>query len=84
MTPEENLQETSEEGPSFPRPWYYRPEYMIPMLIFWPSGSLLVLRSPWNKNTRVGGAAWAMLIVGAVMAFKWIQAGAYQPIATFY
>ena len=32
----------------------------------------------------VGGAAWAVMIVGAFMAFKWIQAGAYQPIATFY
>ena len=32
----------------------------------------------------VGGVAWAVLIVGAFMGFKWLQAGAYQPIVTFY
>ena len=78
------MQEEEPQEPSFPRPWYYRPEYMLPMLIFWPAGSILVIRSPWNNNTMVGGAAWAVLIVGAVMGFKWLQVGAYQPIATFY
>ncbi|MQF95050.1 MAG: hypothetical protein FI731_05195 [SAR202 cluster bacterium] len=79
MTPEEEPQE-----PTFPRPWYYRPEYMIPMFIFWPVWGILVLRSPWNKNTIMGGVAWAHLIVFGVMAFKWIEAGSYQPIMTFY
>ena len=78
------MQEEEPQGPSFPRPWYYRPEYMLPMLVFWPAGAILVIRSPWNNNTMVGGAAWAVMIVGAFMAFKWIQMGAYQPIATFY
>ena len=64
MTPEEEPQE-----PTFPRPWYYRPEYMIPMFIFWPVWGILVLRSPWNKNTIMGGVAWAHLIVFGVRAF---------------
>ena len=78
------MQEEEPQGPSFPRPWYYRPEYMVPMFIFWPAGAILALRSPWNNNTMVGGAAWAVMIVGAVMGFKWLQAGSYQPIMTFY
>ena len=79
MTPEEESQ-----GPSFPKPWYYRPEFMIPMFIFWPSGALLAIRSPWNSNVMLGGVAWAFMIVGAFAGFKWLQAGSYQPIATFY
>ena len=79
MTPEEESR-----GPSFPKHWYYRPEYMIPMLIFWPSGALLAIRSPWNSNVMLGGVAWAFMIVGAFAGFKWLQAGSYQPIATFY
>ncbi|MDA1127098.1 MAG: hypothetical protein O2913_00145 [Chloroflexi bacterium] len=77
-------QEEEEQGPSIPRPWYYRSEYMLPMLVFWPSGAILVLRSPWNNNTMLGGLAWAVMIIGAVMALRWIQAGSYQPLATFY
>ncbi len=79
MTPEKDPQE-----PSFPRPWYYRPEYMIPMFVFWPAGALLALRSPWNSNVLLGGVAWAVMIVGAFAGFKWLQAGSYQPIMTFY
>ncbi len=79
MTPEKDTQE-----PSFPRPWYSRPEYMIPMFVFWPAGALLALRSPWNSNVLLGGVAWAVMIVGAFAGFKWLQAGSYQPIMTFY
>ena len=57
---------------------------MLPMLLFWPAGAILVIRSPWNNNTMVGGAAWAVMIVGAFMGFKWLQAGIYQPIVTFF
>ena len=79
MTPEEET-----EGPSFPRPWYYRAEYMIPMLVFWPAGALLVLRSPWNNNVILGGVAWALIIVGAVLGFRWLMDENLQPIMTFY
>lgn len=72
------------EIPSSPKPWYYRPEYMIPMFVFWPAWSVLVLRSPWNQNTMMGGVAWALLIMGAVLGFRWIQGGEIQPIMTFY
>ncbi len=79
------MQEEEEpQGPSYPRPWYYRPEYMIPMFVFWPAGALLALRSPWNSNVLLGGVAWAVMIVGAFAGFKWLQAGSYQPIMTFY
>ena len=78
------MQEEERQEPSFPRPWYYRAEYLLPMLLFWPAGAVLVLRSPWNYNTMVGGMAWAVMIVGAFMGFKWLQAGTYQPIVTFY
>jgi len=78
------MQEEDPQGPSFPKPWYYRPEFMIPMFIFWPSGSLLAIRSPWNTNVMFGGAAWAFLIVGGVMAVRWLSDGIYQPIFTFY
>ena len=78
------MQEEDPQGPSFPKPWYYRPEFMIPMFIFWPSGSLLAIRSPWNTNVMFGGAAWAFLIVGGVMAVLWLSDGIYQPIFTFY
>ena len=54
------------------------------MFILWPSGALLAIRSPWNTNVMFGGVAWAVMIVGAFAGFKWIQAGSYQPIATFY
>ena len=57
---------------------------MIPMFIMWPSGSLLVIRSPWNTNVLFGGVAWAFLIVGGVMAVRWLSDGIYQPIFTFY
>ncbi len=78
------MQEEELQGPSYPRPWYYRPEYMIPMFVFWPAGALLALRSPWNSNVLLGGVAWAVMIVGAFAGFKWLQAGSYQPIMTFY
>ena len=78
------MQEEEPQGPSFPEPWYYRPEYMLPLLIFWPAGALLAIRSPWNSNVMFGGLAWAIVIVGAFAGFKWIQAGSYQPIMTFY
>ena len=54
------------------------------MFVFWPAGALLAIRSPWNSNVMIGGVAWAFMIVGAVMGFKWLQAGSYQPIMTFY
>ncbi len=82
--PRREPQETPQEEPPFPKPWYYRPEYMIPMFIFWPAWPVLVLRSPWNNNVILGGVAWAVLFIGAVMGFKWLQAGSYQPIMTFY
>ena len=78
-TPEEETQ-----GPSFPKPWYYRPEYMIPMFVFWPAGALLVLRSPWNNNVLLGGVAWAVIFVGAVLGFRWLMDENLQPIMTFY
>ena len=54
------------------------------MFIFWPAGALLALRSPWNNNVLLGGVAWAFMIVGAFAGLKWLQAGSYQPIMTFY
>jgi len=78
------MQEERQEGPSFPKPWYYRPEFMIPMFILWPSGSLLAIRSPWNSNVMFGGMAWAFLIIGGVMGVRWLSDGIYQPIFTFY
>jgi len=78
------MEEEEQQGPSFPKPWYYRPEFMIPMFILWPSGSLLVIRSPWNTNVMFGGVAWAFFIVGGIMAVRWLSAGTYQPIVTFY
>ena len=54
------------------------------MFILWPSGSLLAIRSPWNTNVMFGGVAWAFLIVGGVMAVRWLSDGIYQPIVTFY
>ncbi|MDA0264194.1 MAG: hypothetical protein O3A93_10220 [Chloroflexi bacterium] len=78
------MQEEEFKAPTYPKPWYYRPEYLIPMFFFWPSGSLLAIRSPWNQNVMFGGVAWAFLIVGAFAGFKWLQAGSYQPIATFF
>ena len=78
------MEEEEPQGPSFPRPWYYRPEYMIPMFIFWPAWAVLVLRSPWNSSVRMGGVAWAVIFIGAFMGFKWLQAGIYYPIMTFY
>ena len=78
------MEEQEPEGPSFPKPWYYRPEYMIPMFIFWPAGALLAIRSPWNTNVMLGGVAWAFVIVGGVLGVRWINAEEYQPIMTFY
>ena len=84
MTGVKRLMREEDQGPSFPKPWYYRPEFMIPMFILWPSGSLLAIRSPWNTNVIFGGVAWAFLIVGGVMAVRWLSDGIYQPIFTFY
>ena len=84
MTGVKRLMRAEDQGPSFPKPWYYRPEFMIPMFILWPSGSLLAIRSPWNTNVIFGGVAWAFLIVGGVMAVRWLSDGIYQPIFTFY
>ena len=78
------MQEEEEQGPSYPRPWYYRPEYMIPMFIFWPSGALLAIRSPWNTNVMFGGVAWMFIIVFGVLGVRWLNDGIYQPIMTFY
>ena len=81
------MQEEEEEepqGPSYPRPWYYRPEYMIPMFIFWPSGALLAIRSPWNSNVMFGGVAWMFIIVFGILGVRWLNDGIYQPIMTFY
>ena len=72
------------QGPSFPKPWYYRPEFMIPMFVFWPSGALLAIRSPWNSNVMFGGVAWAFIIVFGVLGIRWLADGVYQPIMTFY
>ena len=57
---------------------------MIPMFVFWPSGALLAIRSPWNTNVMFGGVAWAFLIVFGVLGVRWINDGVYQPIMTFY
>ena len=78
------MQEEEEQGPSYPKPWYYRPEFMVPMLIFWPSGSLLIIRSPWNSNVMFGGVAWAFIIVFGILGVRWMVDGVYQPIMTFY
>lgn len=78
------MQEEEEQRPSYPKPWYYRPEFMLPMLIFWPSGSLLIIRSPWNSNVMLGGVAWAFMIVFGILGVRWMVDGVYQPIMTFY
>ena len=78
------MQEEEPEGPAYPRPWYYRPEYMIPMFIFWPSGALLAIRSPWNTNVMFGGVAWMFIIVFGILGVRWLNDGIYQPIMTFY
>ena len=78
------MEEEEQQGPSFARPWYYRPEYMVPMLVFWPAGAILIIRSPWNSNTMVGGLAWAVIIVGGVLGVRWVIDGVYQPLVTFY
>ena len=78
------MQEEETQGPSYPRPWYYRPEYMIPMFIFWPSGALLAIRSPWNTNVMFGGVAWMFIIVFGILGVRWLNDGIYQPIMTFY
>ncbi len=78
------MQEEEPQGPSYPRPWYYRPEYMIPMFIFWPSGALLAIRSPWNANVMFGGVAWMFIIVFGILGVRWLNDGVYQPIMTFY
>ena len=78
------MQEEEPQGPSFPKPWYYRPEFMIPMFVFWPSGALLAIRSPWNANVMFGGVAWAFIIVFGVLGVRWLVNGVYQPIMTFY
>ncbi len=78
------MQEEEPQGPSYPRPWYYRPEYMIPMFIFWPSGALLAIRSPWNTNVMFGGVAWMFIIVFGILGVRWLNDGIYQPIMTFY
>lgn len=54
------------------------------MLIFWPSGSLLIIRSPWNSNVMLGGVAWAFIIVFGILGVRWMVDGVYQPIMTFY
>ena len=78
------MQEEEPQGPSFPKPWYFRPEFMIPMFVFWPSGALLAIRSPWNTNVMFGGVAWAFIIVFGVLGVRWLNDGVYQPIMTFY
>ena len=78
------MKEGKEQGPSYPRPWYYRPEYMIPLFIFWPSGALLAIRSPWNTNVMFGGVAWMFIIVFGILGIRWLSDGIYQPIVTFY
>ncbi len=78
------MQEEEPQGPSFPKPWYYRPEFMIPMFVFWPSGALLAIRSPWNTNVMVGGVAWMFIIVFGILGVRWLNDGIYQPIMTFY
>ena len=62
--------EEEPEGPSYPKPWYYRPEFMIPMFIFWPSGAILAIRSPWNSNVMFGGLAWAFIFVFGVLGVR--------------
>ena len=78
------MQKEKEQGSSYPKPWYYRPEYMIPMFIFWPSGALLAIRSPWNTNVMFGGVAWMFIIVFGILGVRWLNDGIYQPIVTFY
>ena len=70
--------------PDYPRPWYYRPEFFYAMFIFPPVWSILVLRSPWNKNILLGGLAWAILIVGAVMSVRWLQSGTERPVILLF
>ena len=57
---------------------------MLPMLIFWPAGSLLTIRSPWNENVMLGGIAWAFIIVLGVLGVRWMNDGVYQPIMLFH
>ena len=54
------------------------------MFIFWPAGSLLAIRSPWNDNVMVGGIAWAFIIVLGVLGVRWMNDGVYQPIMLFH
>ena len=76
--------EEERRQPNYPKPWYYRPEYMLPMLIFWPAGSLPTIRSPWNENVMLGGIAWAFIIVLGVLGVRWMNDGVYQPIMLFH
>jgi len=78
------MEEEEPQGPSYPKPWYYRPEFMIPMFIFWPSGAILAIRSPWNSNVMLGGVAWAFIFVFGILGVRWLNDGVYQPIMTFY
>ncbi len=78
------MMQKERQEPSYPKPWYYRPEYMLPMFIFWPSGSLLAIRSPWNDNVMIGGVAWMFIIVLGVLGVRWLNDGVYQPIMLFH
>ena len=75
----------NEDNPvvDYPRPWFYRPEFFLGFFIFPPVWSFLALRSPWNRNVLVGGVAWAILIVGAVLAFRWVRNGSIENLVIF-
>ena len=67
--------------PDLQRPWYYERWFLVivfilgvplvsPPFVLWPVWSILILRSPWHNHILVNGLAWAMLVTGAVMAYK--------------
>ena len=66
------------------KPWYYQDWFLFPMFIFWPSGAILAIRSPWNSNVMFGGVGWAFIFVFGVLGVRWLNDGVYQPIMTFY
>jgi hypothetical protein len=70
--------------PTYPRPWYYRPEFHYAMFIFPPVWSVLVLRSPWNQNILLGGVAWAILFIGGFLALKLVQNGSEEGVIALF
>jgi hypothetical protein len=72
------------DPPQLPRPWYYQAWFLYPSFLFWPVWSVLIIRSPWQKNLLGGSIAWAVLFSGiflAVMRFRQGGTVAYSTAA---